>query len=109
MILLRFQYKYTKLIKLFSPHKLNLCFNSLSFRVVDLDPDWILIQWGVWIRIWNPDLDQGSSIRRKVLYHLINITHPSTTARAGMPSLVSVSDRFLNIRIQNVSAFDWHY
>jgi hypothetical protein len=32
---------------------------SVQRRVVDPDPDWIRIQWGLWIRIRNPDSDPG--------------------------------------------------
>jgi hypothetical protein len=44
-------------LKIFSPRP--------TTRVVDPDPDWIRIQWGVWIRIRNPDPDPGARKRRK--------------------------------------------
>jgi hypothetical protein len=43
----------------------NTVFYALLVRVVDPepDPDWIRIQWGVWIRIRNPD--PGARKRKK--------------------------------------------
>jgi hypothetical protein len=37
--------------------------NCAVIKVVDSEPDWIRIQWGVWIRI--PNLDPGSGYRGK--------------------------------------------